>query len=164
MANSVFKPMLCPVCGQYEFVDDTELEKAVPDYAGYQGDQCSHCGWIYDLAQTEDPNRKDGNNTLSLNEYIVWYQQKVAEDPKYDYSDSLYEPTPHICPVCKKHRFSDSFSYEICPFCGWIDDGVMEAEPDKWAGNANDLCLNDYKARYEKLIQNNPTYKYNKES
>ena len=46
-----FKEMLCPVCGKYLFVDDSELEKSDPDYQGKEVDQCVECGWRQVLAQ-----------------------------------------------------------------------------------------------------------------
>lgn len=163
MENKIFEPTICPICGEYEFVDDTELEKADPSYDGYQGDQCSHCGWVYDIEQLHNPELTNGNNELSIIEYRKWFNQKLKENPNYDYSESKYEATPHMCPVCGKNEFSDTFSYEICPFCGWEDDGVMEEEPEGWGGNANDLCLKDFKARYTEIIKKNPFYKYSKD-
>ena len=120
MKKALYQPMECPVCGKFYF---SELQ---------EGDeisclQCSKCGWRYDFAQTVDPNLKHGNNDYSLAEYRQWYQKKIAEN---------------------KYTFKDRDSFDICPVCGWQDDGLMEDEPDKWAGNSNDLCLNDYRKRY----------------
>ena len=159
-----FEPMICPVCGMYEFVDDSDAEKADPNYQGYEGDQCSQCGWIYVLNQAKDPELAEGNNKMSLNEYKAWYSKQLEANPGYNFAEATYTAKPHICPVCGKHTFSDAFSYETCPRCGWIDDGLMEEEPDKWAGNANDLCLNDYKARYQKLCKAITGYSYSKDS
>ncbi len=146
--KSRFVEMLCPVCGKYMFVDDTDLEKEDPDYEGKQDDFCIECGWNYDLNQTNDPDLKEGKNAMSLNEYKEWYAGKIKENPDYSYLEEAFPSIPHLCPVCGKHEFSDKGSWEICPICGWVDDEVMENEPDKWAGNANDLCLNDFKKRY----------------
>lgn len=51
-----------------------------------------------------------------------------------------------ICPVCNKHKFSEYDSYEICPICGWEDDGVQRDDPDYPEG-ANGMSLNEYKRR-----------------
>ena len=160
MAIKNFKPMECPVCHEYYFTDDTELEKEDPDYEGKQDDYCSHCGWKYDLYQMEHPDAPNLTNELSLNDYKKWFQSKLDENPKYDYAEDNYTATPHMCPVCGKYEFEDTGSFDICPFCGWEDDELMEAEPDKWAGCANPLCLNNYRKDYQKKIKENPNYKW----
>ena len=155
-----FKPMECPICHKYYFTDDTELEKEDPDYEGKQDDFCGCCGWKYDLYQFEHPDVSNLTNELSLNEYKKWYQSKIDENPEYDYLMDNYVVTPHTCPVCGKYEFEDANSHDICPFCGWEDDELMESEPDKWAGCANPLSLNDYRKEYQKKINENPNYKW----
>ena len=159
--NNIFIEMICPVCGQYEFVADTEAEKDLPESTA-EDDWCPTCGWIYDLNQTNNPSSKNGKNKMSLSEYQEWYKRKIKETPDYDYSEERFPPIPHACPVCGKHEFSDDNSFEVCPECGWVDDALMEESPNEWGGCSNDLCLTDYKARYEKLKHDNPKYKYKK--
>ena len=65
----------------------------------------------------------------------------------------------HMCPVCGKHRFTGYGSFDICKFCGWEADDLMEDNPD-YSGGANDLSLNDYRKEYQKKIQENPNYKW----
>lgn len=155
-----FKPMECPVCHKYYFTDDTDLEKEDPEYEGKQDDFCGCCGWKYDLYQFKHPDVPNLSNELSLNDYRRWYQSKLDENPEYDYLEDNYTATPHMCPVCGKYEFEGTGSFDICPFCGWEDDDLMESEPDKWAGCANPLCLNDYRKDYQKKIKENPNYKW----
>ena len=162
MESKNFKPMECPVCHEYYFAEDTDLEKEDVDYKDKQSDYCMHCGWKYDLYQYEHPEVGNLTNELSLNDYKKWFEGKVSENPDYDYTDDNYIPTPHKCPVCGKYEFEDVSSFDVCPYCGWEDDELMEAEPNTWAGCANPLCLNDYRKEYQKKISEDPNYKWSK--
>lgn len=157
-----FKPMICPICGEYYFDDDSELEKNEPDYIGKADDYCRHCGWKYDLYEVENPDSDKGINNISLNNYKKLFASKIKENPQYDYFDEHYNSVQHICPVCHKYMFKSISSFDTCPYCGWEDDALMESEPQKWAGSSNDLCLDDFIDRYEKLVKSIPKYKYKK--
>lgn len=151
MAIDNFKPMECPICHKYYFTENTNLEET---------NYCRHCGWKYDLLQYEYPEVGHLTNELSLNEYKKWYKKKLAKNPNYDYTNETRNYGPHNCPVCGKYKFQNFGSFDICPYCGWEDDPLMEDEPDKWASCANPLCLNDYRKEYQKLIKENPNYKW----
>lgn len=152
-----YEPMTCPVCGKFYFAEPSQAVILTEDYV-----QCSECGWIYDWGQFKDPNLKDGLNKKSLNECRMEYVKNLDLNPDYNYQGATYKEKPHDCPVCGKYRFPDVSSSDICPFCGWEDDGVMEREPNAWAGNANDLCLNDYRKRYKDLMKQDPQYTFMK--
>ncbi len=165
-----YKPMLCPVCEDFYFSELREDSEDLGYFTllttqlGISDDihQCSRCGWLYDSEQHENPDMKNGENELSLNEYRKWYKGKLLENPDYDYSDeNCPTQTPHKCPVCGKHEFSDEATFDICPFCGWEDDPVMNDNP-QYDGGANDLCLNEYKKRYESLMLKHKNYKWEK--
>lgn len=150
------KPMLCPVCGKFYFSelnsDEIELGET-PNSV-----QCSSCGWFYDLEQTNDPDLKNQSNEMSLNEYKVWYQNKVKENPKYDYfEEHIPESIPHKCPVCGEYEFPFECSYDICPVCGWEDDGYFEG------GGANDMSLDEAKEEFKQQRIKNPKYKWAKQ-
>lgn len=54
----------------------------------------------------------------------------------------------HLCPICGKHQFSRHDSFEICPICGWENDGVQFNHPD-FPGGANPLSQNDYRKQWQ---------------
>lgn len=55
-----------------------------------------------------------------------------------------------VCPICGKYTFYGKNNFDICKYCGW--------ENDTADGGANDLPLEEFKKRYERLIANNPKY------
>ncbi len=151
MKKSEYKPMACPVCDKFYFGKWQDGDEYISHY-------CHCCGWVYDRKQAKYHDLKDGKNEMSVNEYKAWYKSKLAEDPDYDYITAhIPPPQPHDCPVCGKHQFEDINSFGICPHCGWEDDGVLEESP-YYAGGANDLCLVDFKTRYQKLCEEIPNY------
>lgn len=64
-----------------------------------------------------------------------------------------------LCPVCGKHKFPawEDNGTCICPHCGWAHDSLSEEEHFE-TGSHNDLCLDDYKLRYEYYVEQNPNY------
>ena len=65
----------------------------------------------------------------------------------------------YSCPVCGRTAFSETF--EICPFCGWENDG-SESIPEM-AGGANGLSFNKYCMEYRRKIAADPDYTWAKE-
>lgn len=72
-----FKAMLCPVCGEMYFSqpDKDDYEYELNQYLNGEV-QCSHCGWIYELRQLDEPDTYTGFNDKTLNEYKKWYEEK----------------------------------------------------------------------------------------
>ncbi|MBR5740635.1 MAG: hypothetical protein IKX81_04980 [Firmicutes bacterium] len=60
----------------------------------------------------------------------------------------FFHKKQYLCPVCGRYHFEERNAYEICPVCGWEDDPVQRQDPD-FEGGANELSLNQYRARYE---------------
>lgn len=152
------KPMDCPVCGKFYF---SKLRKWQIEELGKTPNsiQCSQCGWFYDLEQVKDPNLKNESNEMSLNEYREWYKKKIEENPDWEYwQDFVGEPEPHMCPVCGEHEFEMDLSYDICPICGWADNG-LEIDPYDKNGGPSKIFL-DHKKRFEELRKENPKYRW----
>lgn len=51
------------------------------------------------------------------------------------------------CPVCNQHEFDHDDDYDICPICGWENDGIQNANPN-FKGGANPMSLNEAKAEF----------------
>lgn len=58
-----------------------------------------------------------------------------------------------LCPVCKKHKFTekvlDERGYEVCPICGWEFDEIQAMEPDNLVAT-NPLTVTQARKLYEK--------------
>jgi len=51
------------------------------------------------------------------------------------------------CPVCGKYDFPEENSFDICPICGWENDGV-QADDHNYAGGANYLSVNEARIEF----------------
>ena len=154
-----FKEMCCPICDGMYFSSPNQdnYDEEIKDYLNGEV-HCRHCGWIYDLDQFENPDSHEGYNKLSLNEYKKDFEEKIKDNPNYDYDDEHKpEPTPHKCPVCGEYMFEDEMSYDICPVCGWEDDDYFEG------GGANDMSLNEAIDDFKNKRHINPNYRWENE-
>ncbi len=157
--NRKINPMLCPVCGKFEF---EELDDLYYEHLGINDAnefQCRECGWYYDLEQTNDPDLENQANEMSLNQYRAWYQEKLKENPDYEYwEEQAGDPEPHPCPLCGEYMFPDEGSDEICPICGWQDTGFEEFpdEPD----SEGQPTFNQHKKIFEEARQKDPNFRW----
>lgn len=98
---------------------------------------------------------------MSCNQYKKWFNEKIKKNPEYDYlTDHLPDPMPHKCPICERHLFRDEWSYDICPYCGWEDDGSEDDDTGKVG--CNGMTFSDYKKKYLSLVAKDPNYRWHK--
>lgn len=75
---------------------------------------------------------------------------KILSEANYDLSDALkvrQKQGLYPCPACGFEVFADAIgSYDICPICGWEDDGVQYRFPDL-IGGANGTCLYEWQLK-----------------
>lgn len=64
----------------------------------------------------------------------------------------------HLCPVCGQYEFTrrsaapNDCCFLGCKVCGWIDDALLEHEPD-YDGGELGISLNQAKERWAKTHQ-----------
>ncbi len=66
-----------------------------------------------------------------------------------------------LCPICGKHFFKEVNDFNICPFCGWENDG-MQNDDENLSGMANELSQKEYRIVYLKLLNKQPDYVWEK--
>ncbi|MBP5738858.1 MAG: hypothetical protein J6X38_07250 [Abditibacteriota bacterium] len=163
--------MDCPVCGKFTFLsvedaidgdDDIEIIRMIEEQYN-RPERCFACGWIYDSDQHDNPDLAEGENECSLNEYRKRYAEIIKDNPEYCWTEVAHPDIPHMCPVCGKYEFEYEGCFDICPYCGWEDDGLGETDPDTDFGGPNDLSLTDSRKRYQKLIAENPDYMWDED-
>ncbi len=150
------KPMECPVCHKFYFTKLEEWEIKAGETPNEQF--CFRCGWHYDLEQLSDPDLKNQSNEMSLNEYRTWYKQKRKESKKWDYfEEHIPDPIPTKCPICGEYTFKNEQDFDICPICGWENNG-FELTPDESTGPYS-MTFAERKAWFLEKRKQNPTFK-----
>lgn len=172
-------PFKCPVCGKEEFTNldwfiKEENDNAVEVYKinPISGEKikitdpieihfvhCGQCGWMYDLKQVLDYDVPGDRNILTVNEYKKEYYQKIKDNPNYNFDEDEAKPIPHKCPICGDFIFKNTNSYDICPVCGWIDDGTDETFDDQYS-EVNVSSISEAQEVFKQKRKNNPKYKW----
>ncbi|MGN0744214.1 MAG: CPCC family cysteine-rich protein [Christensenellales bacterium] len=164
-------PFKCPVCGKSEFNDvdwllDEEKDMEVYEIDSSTGEKrpvdpieahfvhCEQCGWIYDLKQVLDYDIIGDRNQKSVNDLKIDYNHRIQKNPNYNYDEENSKPISHLCPICGKHTFEDIDSFDVCPICGWIDDG-SENTPDDDYSEVNGTSIHEALAAYTEEASSN---------
>lgn len=58
------------------------------------------------------------------------------------------------CACCEKYTIIEIDNFEVCPVCGWEDDGVQRDNPE-YPNGANRISLNQAKEAYKKKLEAN---------
>ncbi|MEV8340522.1 CPCC family cysteine-rich protein [Streptomyces niveus] len=60
---------------------------------------------------------------------------------------------PYACPCCKLLTLDARCAWEICPECGWEDDGQDDLNADEvWRGPNGSESLTDARLRYARHV------------
>lgn len=174
--EKIIFPFKCPVCGKSEFEDVDYLLEEDKDVKAYTIDpstgekrlldaievaevHCEFCGWTYDLKQVLNYDVVGDRNDKTVNEQKKEYQNKIQENPDYSFDKETAKPKPHICPICGEFQFSNIDSYDVCPVCGWIDDGI-DTSPFTDYSEVNVISIKDAKEEFKNKRKENPKYKW----
>lgn len=161
MGRNKLKKHLCPICGEYYFVELSQEEIEAGEKM--KDDFCTVCGWHYVEEQEKNHTLVTEINKMSFDDYKKWYNNKIKENPNYNYlEENSPADEPHMCPICGKYEFHDELSYDICPYCGWEDNGFDDINHRDEPFNIYGKTFNQYKKEYEKMIRDDPNYKWKK--
>ena len=58
------------------------------------------------------------------------------------------EETLYKCPVCGKMTYSSRGTFEICPECGWEDEGIDGDDEETMFGPNGDCTIRQYREEY----------------
>jgi hypothetical protein len=83
-----------------------------------------------------DDRRHDGPGPDEVAARTRWFEQYVEA---LNTRSVVSEPSagPHACPCCHELTLDARGQFEICPVCGWEDDGQDDEDADTVRGGPN---------------------------
>lgn len=71
--------------------------------------------------------------------------------------DEIYDILPEEecsfhCPVCGEKALQHTGGFEICPFCGWEDDGTVGEDEVSVFGANGEYSIRQYREEYKKQL------------
>lgn len=69
----------------------------------------------------------------------LWRVLLFAKERNKNMDKSLKQIKPMLSPVCGEYEFEDALCHDVCPVCGWEDDGVEVDPYDKDGGPSNEF-------------------------
>ena len=114
------------------------------------------CGTVLEVEGRRDPWRVTGVAMVAADPYrrgrwgFVLVPLRGGRDlAAGDVLRGAADPIP--CPCCGSRGLAEAGAYEICAVCGWEDDPVQSAQPDR-AGGANRASLDEARAAWAARI------------